>query len=232
VCLATGRVLGFEALLRWRGSDGRLRTPGAIASAFADHDLASALGQRMLETVVADMHHWRETGVLFGHVALNTAEAEFRDASFADRVLKLLATRGLPPACLEIEVTENVFLGRAADRVRGNLETFAAAGVGVALDDFGTGFASLTHLKSYPVSTLKIDRSFVHDIESEQSDAAIVRAVIGLGRSLGKNVVAEGVETSAQASFLRAEGCPQAQGFLYSSAVPANCVPRLVDSET
>jgi diguanylate cyclase (GGDEF)-like protein/PAS domain S-box-containing protein len=227
VCLKSGRVVGFEALLRWRGPDGRLRAPSSLASAFADQHLAGALGDRMLKTIIDDMRRWQDQGVDFGHVALNTAESELGDENFADKVLRRLADAGLDPRCLEIEVTENVFIGRAAERVRGNLEAFEAAGVGIALDDFGTGYASLTHLKSYPVSTLKVDRSFVRDIESDRGDAAIVRAVIALGRSLGKVVVAEGVETEAQAAFLRAEGCPLAQGFLYAPALAAGRVPRL-----
>jgi len=226
--LGDGSTVGFEALLRWHEEEGTLLMPDDIESAFHDRELGAELGQRMLDNVIADMERWQEAGVDFGHVSLNTSEADFRQDNFAERVLRRLASSNIAADKLEIEVTEHIFLGRSAERVQKNLKQFADAGVGISLDDFGTGFASLSHLKSYPVTTIKIDRSFVQDALDDPSDAAIVRALIGLGRSLGKKVVAEGVETSAQADFLEAEGCPQAQGFLYSMPVQSEEVPRLV----
>jgi EAL domain-containing protein (putative c-di-GMP-specific phosphodiesterase class I) len=215
-------VAGFEALLRWRDQSGRLRPPAAIASAFENTDLALALGERMRDAVVRDMRGWRDAGLDFGHVAINVAEAEFRNPRFAEHMLAALAEAGLPPSLLQIEITENVLLERDADRPRAMLQMFREEGVTIALDDFGTGYASLRHLKHFPFDVLKIDRSFVSDIESDPGDAAIVRAVVGLGRSLGKQVVAEGVETPAQARFLREEGCHFAQGYLYSQPVSAH----------
>ena len=228
--LATNRVVGFEALLRWKGEEGALLMPADIACAFNDRDLGAALGRRMFENIVADMRHWARAGVDFGHIALNTSEADYCDPEFADNVLAILAHNDIPARRLEIEVTENIFLGSSADKVLRHLEMLAAAGVRISLDDFGTGFASLTHLKRYPVSSLKIDRSFVRDALEDPNDAAIVRALIGLGHSLGKNVVAEGVETRAQAEFLSNEGCPQAQGYLYSRAVESAEVAALAGS--
>jgi EAL domain-containing protein (putative c-di-GMP-specific phosphodiesterase class I) len=129
---------------------------------------------------------------------------------------------------LEIEVTESVFLGRGAGNIKRALETLKAAGATIALDDFGTGFASLTHLKKYPVDVIKIDRSFVSDMEDDVGDAAIVRAVMGLGRSLRIAVVAEGVETAAQASILVALGCDMGQGYHFGRPMPAEAVPVFV----
>jgi EAL domain-containing protein (putative c-di-GMP-specific phosphodiesterase class I) len=125
-------------------------------------------------------------------------------------------------------VTEGVFLGRGAHHVARALAMLSEHGMRIALDDFGTGFASLTHLKQFPVDVLKIDRSFVGGIGSNPDDTAIVRALIGLGDSLGIETVAEGIETSAQARFVKAHGCNVGQGFLFSAALPASHVPAMV----
>ncbi|RYC28873.1 EAL domain-containing protein [Lichenibacterium minor] len=213
VSLRTGRVVGFEALLRWRDPSG-LRSPADLWEAFADPDLACRLGSRMLRCVVEDMRGWTERGVPFGHVALNAGAPELHRHGFADGVLQALAGAGLGTNCLEIEVTEGVLLDDATTAVTKALKHLDDAGVAIALDDFGTGYASLSHLRRFPVSWLKIDRSFVSNMETDNDSRAIIRAVIGLAHSLGLKAVAEGVETPSQMDFLADIGCDLAQGYL------------------
>jgi len=228
VSLSTGSIVGFEALLRWRHPRKGLLGPADFGQIFEDPDLAVIIGERVLELVTRDMAAWKAAGCDFGHVAINVSSAEFARGELPERILTALDTVGLPPEVLTVEVTETVFLGRGTEIVRQSLQVLNQAGVRIDLDDFGTGYASLTHLKQFPVDRIKIDRSFVHDIEHDIDDAAIVRAVINLGRSLGIKTVAEGVETASQASYLRLNGCDFAQGFLYSKAIPSARVPALL----
>ena len=226
--LSSGRLIGFEALLRWHHPGVGIQFPGDIAAAFDNLDLAVALGERMFERVIADMRHWLSQDIRFGRVAVNASAAEFRNDDFAERMLDRMAKAGIPPRQLELEVTETVFLGRGAEYVERALRTFSAEGVHIALDDFGTGFASLTHLKQFPVDIIKIDRSFVHDLAQGPDDGAIVDAVLNLGNSLNMGVVAEGIETVAQAADLLARGCHYGQGYLFGRALPASRIADIV----
>jgi diguanylate cyclase (GGDEF)-like protein/PAS domain S-box-containing protein len=219
VSLNTGRVLGYEALLRLKIGD-RIMPPSAVEHAFESVELATRLGDEMLRRVLAQIRLWHCQGIQFGKVALNVSAAELLREDYAERVLAAVARAGVPPTSIEIEVTEGVLLGRAAERCVSTLTILREHGIGIALDDFGTGYASLTHLKSLPITKLKIDREFVRDIAEDQFDAAIVRAVIGLGLAKGLEIVAEGVETPDQAEFLREQGCDAGQGFLFGKAVP------------
>ena len=228
VCLRTMRIIGFEALLRWHEEDGSLRGPDTVAAAFDDPVLGSLLSDRMLERVLDDIHGWRAAGADFGHVAINVTSVDFRREDFVETICTRLAERGLPPTCIQIEVTENVFLGQGADAVRQVLQRLSDMGIRIALDDFGTGYASLSHLNQFPVDLLKIDRSFIQQIGTSVDAEAISSTVINLGRSLGLEVIAEGIETPAQESLLRAMGCEMGQGFLYSRAMPAVDVPAAV----
>jgi diguanylate cyclase (GGDEF)-like protein/PAS domain S-box-containing protein len=213
VDLRSGRLLGYEALLRWHHPRLGLQLPGSIAAGFEDSEIAVALTGQMLDAVLRDVRRWLRAGRDPGRVAINASAADFARDDFAERVLEQLARFAVPPEHLEIEVTETVFLGRGAGRVGRALRHFSDAGVRIALDDFGTGFASLSHLKQYPVDILKIDRSFVSNIEQDAGDAAIVDAIVKLGGSFGMDVVAEGVESAAQANLLLAHGCIIGQGF-------------------
>nr|WP_218647411.1 GGDEF domain-containing phosphodiesterase [Sphingobium lactosutens] len=213
VDLRSRRVLGYEALLRWRHPRLGVQLPGSIAAAFDHGEIAVALTQRMLDTVLHDVRQWLEQGYDPGRVAINASAADFTQAGFAEGVLEQLRRFAIPTVHIEIEVTETVFLGRGADQVESALRQFAMAGVRVALDDFGTGYASLSHLKHYPVDVLKIDRSFVSNIVEDEGDAAIVDAIVRLGKNFGMEVVAEGVETEEQAQLLLRRGCIIGQGF-------------------
>jgi diguanylate cyclase (GGDEF)-like protein/PAS domain S-box-containing protein len=230
VDLSSGEIAGFEALLRWRNTHAGIELPASIQAAFDDPHLAVALSNQMHDMVFDDMRRWLQSGVSFGHVAINASAAEFRGTDFAERILERLRASDIPNHCLEIEVTETVFLGRGAEFIEKDLRTLSAEGVKIALDDFGTGYASLSHLKQFPVDIIKIDRSFVHDLASNPDDPAILQAVVSLGKSLGITTVAEGVETAVQATFLRNQGCDLGQGFLFGMASPSKLIPDLVAS--
>lgn len=226
--LETGAPAGFEALLRWEDPDGQIQLPAAIDAAFEDLDVAQAISERMQLRVLADMRRWIDAGVDFGHVAINASAAEFRQNVFAESLLARIQAARIPTSFIELEVTETVFLGRGAEYVERALKLLSAKGVRIALDDFGTGYASLSHLKRFPVNIIKIDQSFVRDLDVDPDDAAIIRALISLGKSLSIGIVAEGIETHAQYAFLAEQGCNYGQGFLFSKAVAAANVPELV----
>ena len=232
VDFASGAISGFEALLRWRDAQGRIHLPATVAAAFEDNELALEVSDRILTCAIADMRQWLDRGVPFGHIAINVSAVDFRSGHFAERLLARLADADIPTSCVQIEVTETVFLGRGAEYVETALKQLNAAGVRIALDDFGTGYASLSHLKRFPVDVLKIDQSFVRDLETDPDDAAIIRSVIRMSKSLDIAVVAEGIETRSQERFLVDQGCDFGQGYLFGKAVPADHVPGLLDDDT
>lgn len=222
---ASGAVIGFEALVRIMDGDRIVYLPAMFEDVFDDADLGTAIGRRMLRQVVDEMAGWIKLGVPFGHVAVNASAVELRRADYADFVLETLASAGVPASCLHIEVVETVFLGRGAERVEDTVHRLSSAGVQIALDDFGTGFASLVHLRKFPIDIIKIDKSFVSDVELRGDNIAIVAAVIGLADKLGIGVVAEGVETAGQAAVLLANGCRVLQGYYFHRPCPAAEVP-------
>jgi EAL domain-containing protein (putative c-di-GMP-specific phosphodiesterase class I) len=228
VCLRTGGIAGFEALLRWRDPAGRLCLPERIGAAFDDPALSEALNDRMIDRCLEDIRGWLDDGVEFGHVAINCAAAAFGSRRLADDLLEKLQRRAIPFECVQVEVTETVFLGRGADHVEAALGRLHRAGVRIALDDFGTGHAALVHLMQFPVDALKIDRSFVRGLGRNGEAEAITRAIVNLGASLGIEIVAEGVETREQELALIGLGCRTGQGYLYSKAVPAGTVPAML----
>jgi diguanylate cyclase (GGDEF)-like protein/PAS domain S-box-containing protein len=230
VVLASGAVGGFEALLRWQHPRGGIQSPEKIAAAFNDTELGTAIGERMRSCVLNDMRRWLDAGLTIGRVAVNASAAEFRRGDYAERVLEELRRAGVPARCLEVEVTESVFLGSSTQLVERALRALSAEGITIALDDFGTGYASLSHLKRFPVNTLKIDRTFVSGLESDAGDAAIVKAVLSLGHNLGIEVVAEGVETAFQASLLQRMSCDLVQGYHFGRPMPAGDVPSFIAS--
>ncbi|KAB1076179.1 putative bifunctional diguanylate cyclase/phosphodiesterase [Methylobacterium planeticum] len=228
VNLDTGAIVGFEALARWHHPARGLLAPAAFASAFDDPEIGAALGTRIAQQVALDLRSWLTSGLDPGRIFVNLSTAQFVERDLAETFLTMLEASGLPTARLGVEVTETVLLGGRGERVAEVLERLHAAGIRVALDDFGTGYASLTHLKRFPVDEIKVDRSFVNDLTRDVNDAAIVTAVLQLGRSLGLDVTAEGVETVEQARFLQAGGCTFAQGYLYAKPIASSRIPRLL----
>jgi diguanylate cyclase (GGDEF)-like protein/PAS domain S-box-containing protein len=228
ICLKTGQIAGFEALLRWHDHRHGLQPPSGLGAAFEDVELAVQITDRMLDAVIRDAATWRSIGAAFGRIAVNVSTADFRRQDLTDRILSRLQTHGLPTDGLEVEVTESVFLGQNAAVVAGELERLSAAGVTVALDDFGTGYASLTHLQQFAVGVLKIDKGFVADIGTQR--AGIIDALLHMAQSLGIVVVAEGIEQPEQAKYLRGKGCDLGQGFLFSRPLPGLRVPAVLAS--
>lgn len=226
--LRTNALVGFEALVRCQTNDNVIIMPDNFAQAFDDRELAVGISRKMISAVLDDIREWADRGLVFGHVAINTGAADFRSDTFAETLLEEIELRGLAPHMIELEVTEGVFLGRGSQHVARALMVLSDAGMRIALDDFGTGYASLAHLKEFRVDVLKIDRSFISGIGTNFDDTAIVRAVIGLGESLGIATVAEGIETEAQADFVRMQGCDIGQGFLFGHARPAEFVPVMI----
>ncbi|MCW6507040.1 sensor domain-containing protein [Lichenifustis flavocetrariae] len=224
IFMESGEIEGFEALLRWNDGSG-WQAPAAIEHAFEDPTLAVQLGERMMDRVIADLTGWRKLGLNIGRIAVNVSAAEFSKSDMANRILAKLDRAGLSPGDLDIEVTESVILGTQATHVGHALRRLHTQGVSIALDDFGTGYASLTHLRQYPFDWLKIDRSFVRDLEVDANADAIVSAVIGLAHGMSRRVVAEGVETVSQLDILRRRGCDVVQGYLVSRPMPASRVP-------
>jgi diguanylate cyclase (GGDEF)-like protein len=224
----SGVMIGVEALLRWQHPTAGLLTPDRFLSSIETGSCAADVGQWVLEQACRDAVTLRRT-VPDLTVGVNLFGAQFRTGSLADDVAEVLARTGLPAAGLELEITENIILRHDETMLR-PLRQLRAMGVGIAFDDFGTGFASLSLLKRYPISRIKIDRSFVRDICEDKADAAIVTATIYLAGELGLDVIAEGVETEAQRDLVRACGCHTIQGFLYGPPVPIHEL-RLCDRD-
>lgn len=230
ICLKTGGVIGLEALARWQHPERGLLTPAVFKDAFDDPELATVLSKRLIGKVVSDIRRWLEAGLNPGRVAVNLASSEFSHPDLADDILRVLSLAKVPTAHFEVEVTERVLLDGRSDQVAATLQKLRRHGVQIALDDFGTGYASLTHLKQFPVGHIKIDRSFVRDLEWDEGNAAIIAAVIGLGKSLGLQVTAEGVETEGQSQLLCEMGCHIGQGYLFAKPMPAVEATRLIAS--
>lgn len=229
VALETGRIVGLEALARWRHPERGIVPAAAFQEAFEDPEISWGIGEAVVTAAIEDIRGWREAGLDVGCVSVNLSAGAFRDPTLPERLLAQLAQAGVPASCLGVEVTETVLLARNADEVDRNLQALRDAGLHVSLDDFGTGYASLTHLRRFPVDSIKIDRSFVRHVEDEGDDAAIVRALINLASDLKVGIVAEGVETAGQEAFLRRHGCGIAQGYRYAKPVQANRVPWLFE---
>lgn len=220
--LDTRRVTGFEALIRWNHPKKGLLTPAAFLPALEQSILALEIGWWTLDEACRLIARLNGEGHCY-KVAVNLFPGQFRALNIREKVADTLARHGIPPACLELEITEEVAL-HADERSIKTLSALRDLGVGIAFDDFGTGYASLSSLKRYPLTTLKIDRSFVRDLQTDRSSAAITRAMIGLGNDLGLLTVAEGIETAEQEAALIALGCPAAQGYRYGKPMPESAI--------
>lgn len=231
VALKGEKLTGFEALLRVVTDEGDVYGPAAIKAAFDDPTLSPLISDRMVDKVLADIQKWRSSGVAFGHVAINVSAADFRMRNFAEMLNSKLVAASVPCNCIQVEVTETVFLGAGASYVQEALQRLRTMGVKIALDDFGTGYASLSHLVDYSVDALKIDRSFIKGIGKDDKADVIAGMVVKLGLSLGLEVVAEGIEQDAQEAALLELGCETGQGFLYSPALPFAKVPQWITAK-
>jgi diguanylate cyclase (GGDEF)-like protein/PAS domain S-box-containing protein len=220
VRLCDRKLVGAEALLRWRHPKRGLLTPGDFLSVLESSQLAAPVGNWVLNTACAQAAAWRNLGMPEFRMAVNLFGAQFNTGDLPTRVEQALMQNGLPADALELEITENIML-RHDESIITPLREMCAWGVGIAFDDYGTGFASLSLLKRYPVTRLKIDKDFVRDLCTDAEDAAIIQAIMYLGRRLGLGVIAEGIETEAQEEALRLYGCTEGQGYLYGRPLPA-----------
>ena len=224
VSLRDGSVKGVEALMRWEHPERGLLTPGAFLAAFDDAELALKLGERLIECVLADYRLMHGAGLAPSYIAINISSAMARLPDLDRRLLDQLAEGGMPSSRLCVELTETLLFGEHAELIGATVRRLHDSGVKIALDDFGTGYASLTHLQKFPVDSIKIDQSFVRSIATDPGSQAITSAVLELGRRLGKDVIAEGVETMEHAEILRAAGCRQAQGFYFARPMPTEAL--------
>jgi diguanylate cyclase len=215
VNLKTGRISGAEALLRWTHPTRGPVPPGQFIPVAEDCGLILPIGTWVLRQACQQAQAWVDAGLPLGTMAVNISAMQLRNESFLEGVFAILQDTRLDPKLLELELTESVLM-KHAESTASILTALRERGVQVAVDDFGTGYSSLSYLRKFPIDALKIDQSFVGQITTVPDEIIIVKAVIGLGRSLKLRVVAEGVETQEQLAFLQAHQCDEAQGYYFS----------------
>jgi len=218
--LRTGEITGAEALIRWTHPVRGPISPARFIPVAEDCGLILPIGDWVLREACKQARSWMDVGLPLAKVAVNISAMAFRQESFLENVFATLKETGLDPPCLELELTESVLM-KHADSTKSILESLRAEGIHVALDDFGTGYSSLSYLTKFPIDALKIDQSFVRQISTTPSETTIVRAVIGMGRSLKLQVIAEGVEMQEELAFLQAQQCDEAQGYYFSRPLAA-----------
>jgi EAL domain-containing protein (putative c-di-GMP-specific phosphodiesterase class I) len=228
VRLETAEIVGLEALARLVMPDGSIVPAGAFSAGLDDPRIAYQLTGQMLDQVARDIRFWLDQGIPFQHVGVNVTTGDFARGDLADRVSTLFAAHDVPLSHVVLEVNESVFMGATDRTVPHAVEALRAKGILVALDDFGTGFASLTHLLSFPVDVIKIDRSFVERLGADQPNEVVVRAILEIASKLDMRVIAEGIETTQQVAVLRQFGCQMGQGYLFSRPVPVEDATRLM----
>jgi EAL domain-containing protein (putative c-di-GMP-specific phosphodiesterase class I) len=219
--LKTGKLVGAEALVRWQHSTDGLILPGKFIPLAEESGLIVAIGEWVQATACRHWAEWVEAGLNPGVLSINVSGVEFRRGRIQETVRKALDATCLPPALLELEITESAIMSQAENSIR-VLHDLRAMGISLAIDDFGTGYSSLAYLKRLPLNKLKVDQSFVRGLPSDAEDCAIARAVIALGHSLQLTIIAEGVETQEQCDFLTREGCDEMQGYLRGKPMPVN----------
>jgi diguanylate cyclase (GGDEF)-like protein/PAS domain S-box-containing protein len=227
--IKTGAITGAEALIRWTHPSRGPISPAQFIPIAEDCGLILPIGRWVLRHAAEQAQAWVDAGLRPTTMAVNVSAMEFRDGDFLAGLSAILDESRLSPRSLELELTESVLMKRVASTAL-VLKTLRKSGVQVAIDDFGTGYSSLSYLRKFPIDTLKIDQSFVRQIESGEDDAAIVTAVIGMARSLKLRVVAEGVETFEELAFLHAHHCEEAQGYYFSRPVPAEQFAKLLEA--
>ena len=226
VDLATGRITGFEALVRWPHPERGMISPAEFIPVAEETGLINPLGGLMLRRACQDAAQWPDDV----RVAVNLSPLQFRTGNLLSIVTDALKQSGLPARRLELEITETLLLEKSS-QVLATLHALRALGVRISMDDFGTGYSSLSYLRSFPFDKIKIDQSFVRDLGANPDAQAIVRSIISLGKGLGVIITAEGVETEAELSCLRAEGCHEGQGFLFSRARPHAEIVSLLQAQ-
>ncbi|TXT30510.1 MAG: diguanylate cyclase/phosphodiesterase with PAS/PAC sensor(s) [Rhodocyclaceae bacterium] len=225
--LRSGTIVGVEALIRWQHPTRGLVSPADFIPIAEDSGMISAIGDWVLEEACRQLKAWQTRGITHIRMSINLSTGQFLDKTLPARIHELLASNGLSASLLDLEVTESMSMA-SPDESISVMKTLSSSGLTLSIDDFGTGYSSLAYLKLLPIHTLKIDRSFVKDIESDPNDADICDVTVLLAHKLGLEVVAEGVETEAQLKFLLSIGCEKIQGYLISKPLPADQAERFI----
>jgi len=219
-------ITGFEALLRWNPPGRPQVPPGEFIAATEESGLIVPIGEWVLREALRQARTWQAPGRAM-RVSVNVSAHQLARPSFVGRLRRVIAEAGIDPKLVELEVTEGVII-QGAGGAREALDLIAASGVGIAIDDFGTGYSGLAYLKRLPIDTVKIDQSFVRDLTIDPDDAAIVTAIVAMARSLGVDVIAEGIETPEQLEALKRLGCHRGQGYLLARPMTASAVAKLL----
>jgi diguanylate cyclase (GGDEF)-like protein/PAS domain S-box-containing protein len=227
--IATGNLIGVEALVRWQHPELGWLQPARFIPIAEETGLIGPLGRYVLREACVQSRAWRERGVPAVPVAVNISAAQLRHADFLTMVKEIIAETGIDPKTLELEITEGTMM-EVTEPLLARVDSLKQLGVRLSIDDFGTGYSNLAYLRTFPLDRLKIDQSFIASAPHDEGSQTIIRAVLGLGESLGLEVVAEGVETAEQAAVLEKLGCRNAQGYLYGRPMPANELVAWVDA--
>ncbi|RJF95188.1 EAL domain-containing protein [Noviherbaspirillum saxi] len=228
--VSTSRIVGAEALIRWQHPELGLISPAEFISLAEETGLIGAIGDWVLRTSCAQARHWELAGLGKLRIAINLSARQFNQPNLVRMVQSALADSGLQASDLELEITESTVMVDVQHAIR-TLHELKSIDVNLSIDDFGTGFSSLSYLKQFPIDVLKIDQSFVHDLATDPDNAMIVMSVISLAHNLRLQVIAEGVETAEQLSYLREHKCDQVQGYLFSKPLPADKFERFLKQE-
>ena len=228
--LTSGRIIGLEALVRWNHRDRGLVSPAHFIPLAEETGLIMPLGEWVLRHACQRFQHWLMNGLNFGKIGVNLSTRQFRELHFEQVVVRVLTESKLDPQYLELEITESSAMENAAQTID-MLNCLSAMGLSLAIDDFGTGYSSLSYLRKFPIHKLKIDRSFIKDIDTNIQDAAIAKSIIDLAHNMSLQVIAEGVERLSQARWLTDRGCDQAQGFYYSKPLSEQDLMKLVNDK-
>ncbi len=227
VDLTTGRIAGVEALIRWQHPERGLIPPVHFIPLAEETGLIVPIGEWVLKTACKQMRIWRDSSMPHFRMAVNLSVRQLRQAELAQRIASVLSETGLDADSLELEITESMIMQDPEETVK-VLAELNAIGIALAIDDFGTGYSSLSYLKRFPIDYLKIDQSFVRGIPADADDVAITKTIIAVAKSLELRLIAEGIETHEQLAFLKAEGCKEGQGYLFSKPLPAENLEQLL----
>jgi diguanylate cyclase (GGDEF)-like protein len=227
ICLRTGEICGFEALIRWQPAGRPMVPPAEFIAVLEETGLIEQVGVWTIRTVCEQLQNWQLAGLVPRPVAVNLSARQFRDRNLDRLIADTVHAVGIDPRLLEFELTESILM-HDTTQAAAMLRNLKALGVSIAVDDFGTGYSSLAYLKRFPLDTLKIDREFVRDCVSDPEDAAITQSIVSLAHNLGLQVVAEGVETGAQLDYLASLGCDAMQGYYFSKPLPHQECTRML----
>ena len=230
VDIASGRIIGAEALVRWNHPERGMVSPGEFIPIAEETGLIVSIGEWVLEAACSQARSWEQSGLAPVKLAVNISARQI-SAKLPGSIGALLSRHRLTPAWLELELTESMLMNNT-ESVISMMDELHAMGISLSLDDFGTGFSSLSYLKRFPIDTLKIDRSFITGTPGDADDCAIAGAIAGMAKQLRLKVIAEGVENAAQLSFLKSLDCDEIQGYFFSRPLPADELMALINSES